>query len=89
MNTLKDEDNLWLSVLLVGKLGCMVPVEAILFYFPVQHSTYYSHYMNLTGQTDLGHLALLAILLWLQYFHEAMTAVQPNAVEREEKGEKG
>lgn len=81
-----------MSVLLVGKLGRIVLVEAILFYFPVQHSTYYSHYVDLTGETDLGHLAWLAILLCLQfikqYFHEAMTAVQPSAVECEEKKRK-
>lgn len=33
MNTLKEEDNSWLSDLLVGKIGIVVPAEAILFLF--------------------------------------------------------
>lgn len=54
----------------MGKLGRIVLVEVILFYFPVQHSTYYSHYVDLTGETDLGHLAWLAILLCLQFIKQ-------------------
>lgn len=57
MNTLKEEDNLLLSELLVGKIGSTVCVEAIPFYSSVQHSTYCSHYVDLIGKIDLGHLS--------------------------------
>lgn len=33
MNTLEEEYNSWLSDLLVGKIGIVVPAEAILFLF--------------------------------------------------------